>query len=46
MKIIRALTLAIAVLMPVAAVAGPKTAMPCCDYCPPGCPICPSHLHA
>jgi len=45
MKIIRAITLAVAVLLPVAAIAGPKSdGMWCCDHCYPGCPFCPSGL--
>lgn len=46
MTIFRKVTIAIALLLPVAAVAGPKLALPCCDSgCCPGCPFCPSGLH-
>jgi hypothetical protein len=45
MKIIRAISLAAAILLPAIAIAGPKSApMWCCDHCPPGCPFCPSGL--
>jgi hypothetical protein len=48
MKIIRALSLAIAFLTPIAALASPtvRKAAPCCTSgCCPDCPACPSGLH-
>jgi hypothetical protein len=48
MKIIRAISLAIAFLVPVAAIASPtvRAAAPCCTSgCCPDCPFCPSGLH-
>ena len=49
MKIIRALSLAAAFLVPVAAVASPavRAAAPCCtdSGCCPDCPFCPSNAH-
>lgn len=49
MKIIRAFSVAFALLVPVAAIASPAVrAAACCsgDDCCPACPFCPSHLHA
>jgi hypothetical protein len=49
MKLLRALSLAITILVPVAAIASPtvRAAVPCCTggHCCPGCPFCPSGLH-
>jgi hypothetical protein len=50
MKIIRAISIAFTLLVPVAALASPtvRAEAPCCagGHCCPGCPFCPSHLHA
>ncbi len=50
MKIIRALSIAFTLLVPVAAIASPavRAAVPCPlgGHCCPDCPFCPSHLHA
>jgi hypothetical protein len=51
MKLVRAISIAFALLVPVAAVASPtvRAEAPCCaggHNCCPGCPFCPSHLHA
>jgi hypothetical protein len=41
MKIIRTISLAIALLIPVAAIASPSVRAACCDSaCCPGCPLC------
>jgi hypothetical protein len=41
MKIIRTISLAIAFLLPVAAIASPSVRAACCDSaCCPGCPLC------
>ena len=49
MKILRAIGIAVTLLVPVAAIASPsvRAAMPCCTsgHCCPDCPFCPSHLH-
>jgi hypothetical protein len=46
MKIIRAISLTIAMLIPVAAIASPAVRADCCpSSCCPGCPFCPSGLH-
>jgi hypothetical protein len=48
MKVIRTLSLAIALLIPVAAIASPtvRGAAACCPgECCPHCPFCPSGLH-
>jgi len=48
MKIIRAVSLAVAFLIPAAAIASPavRAAVPCCPSgCCPDCPFCPSGLH-
>ena len=48
MKIIRAISLTIAFLIPAAAIASPavRAAVPCCPSgCCPDCPFCPSGLH-
>jgi len=47
MKIIRAISLAICLFVPVAAIASPavRAAAPCCtEGCCPDCPFCPSHV--
>ena len=50
MKIIRAISIAFTLLVPLAALASPtvRAEAPCCTghHCCPGCPLCPSHLHA
>jgi len=50
MKLLRAISIAISILLPAAAVASPtvRAAAPCCasGHCCPDCPFCPSHLHA
>ena len=44
MKIIRAVSLAIAFLIPVAAIASPTVREgSCCPYCEEHCPMCPGH---
>jgi hypothetical protein len=49
MKLFRAFSIAIAILVPAAAIASPavRAATPCCmnGNCCPDCPFCPSHLH-
>jgi len=48
MKLIRAIGIALSLLVPAAALAGPKVSIEafCCDHCDcPGCPLCPSGLH-
>jgi hypothetical protein len=50
MKIIRTISIAFALLVPAAAIASPtvRAQAPCCagGHCCPGCPFCPSGLHA
>ena len=50
MKIIRAISIAFTLLVPVAALASStvRAEAPCCvgGHCCPHCPLCPSHLHA
>jgi hypothetical protein len=49
MKIIRAISLAFAILVPTAAIASPAVRAPvsrCCPgVCCPDCPFCPNNLH-
>jgi len=47
MKIIRIISLAIAIAIPAAAIASPTFRASCCPghCCPDGCPFCPSGLH-
>ena len=47
MKILRNFGLALALLIPAVAAAATPSIQSCCPgHCCPGCPLCPSHLHA
>jgi hypothetical protein len=49
MKIIRAITIAFSLLVPIAAIASPavRAETPCCPgSCCPSCPFCPFSMHS